>query len=183
VICGKPPGTALHSEVGQDVIGEMTLAATKTPRGAFLEVGVFRGGTAWHLAWLAHLQQRELYLFDTFTGIPHARAGVDSHKVGDFGGVNLEEVRRALPGAIITAGIFPASADEMKIPPLAFVHLDCDQYQSVKESAEFLVPFMLPGGIMWFDDSPCLGGADQATAELFGDRRVLSNTRKHYVQF
>jgi O-methyltransferase len=166
--------------VGEDVIAELIERARRTPVGAFLEVGVFQGGTAWHLAKLGAEQQRELYLFDTFTGIPYSSA-IDSHKVGDFGGVDVRAIAAALPGAIIVPGIFPSSAIEL--PPLAFVHLDCDQYQSVRESAMYLAPMIVRGGVMWFDDSPCLEGAKLAAFELFGSRLVLSRTNKHYVEF
>src|ERR1700744_2313217 len=95
-----PKGPPLPSQVGQDVIAELIDRARLTPLGAFLEVGVFQGGTAWHLAKLGAEQKRELYLFDTFTGIPHACA-IDSHKVGDFAGVDVNAIRDSLPGAII----------------------------------------------------------------------------------
>lgn len=175
-----PKGSPPPSQVGQDVIEELIGHASQAPPGAFLEVGVFQGGTAWHLAKLAAAQGRELYLFDTFTGIPYS-SPIDSHKVGDFGGVDLAAIRAMFPGAHIVPGIFPASACDL--PRLAFVHLDCDQYQSVKEAAVYLRPLMVKGGLMWFDDSPCLESAKLATAELFGERLVLSRTNKHYVRF
>lgn len=175
-----PKGPPLPSQVGEDVIAELVDRARLTPAGAFLEVGVFQGGTAWHLAKLGAEQQRELYLFDTFTGIPYS-SPIDSHKVGDFGGVDMNAIRDALPGAIIVPGIFPDSA--IDLPPLAFVHLDCDQYQSVRESALYLAPMMVRGGVMWFDDSPCLESAKLATFEIFATRLLLSRTGKHYVEF
>lgn len=175
-----PKGPPPPSAVGDDVIAELTTRARRTPVGAFLEVGVFHGGTAWHLAKLGAEQQRELYLFDTFTGIPYA-SPIDSHRVGDFAGVDIEKIRASLPGAIIVPGIFPESA--IDLPPLAFVHLDCDQYRSVRESALYLSPMMVKGGVMWFDDSPCLESAKLATFEIFGERLLLSRTNKHYVEF
>lgn len=175
-----PKGPPLPSQVGQDVIQEMIRIAGRTPPGAFLEVGVFQGGTAWHLAQLCAEQGRELYLADTFTGIPYS-SPIDSHKVGDFGGVDLKALKHRLIGCRFLQGIFPQSA--IDLPRLSFVHLDCDQYQSVSESARFLVPLMKPGSVMWFDDSPCLESAKKATLELFGDRLILSATGKHYVEF
>lgn len=179
-----PKGPPLPSQVGPDVIAELIEHAARSPAGAFLELGVFQGGTAWHLAHLAFQQGRELYLFDTFTGIPYADA-VDCHKVGDFGGVDVQALRRALPGCHFISGIFPGSTAAMNhvLPPLAFVHLDCDQYRSIHDAVAYLTPFMAPGGVMWFDDSPCLEGAKLATRELFGDRLLLSTTQKHYVEF
>ena len=46
------------SVVGEDVIADMLDLAASTPPGAFVEVGVYRGGTAWHLAQLAEQQKR-----------------------------------------------------------------------------------------------------------------------------
>jgi Macrocin-O-methyltransferase (TylF) len=177
---GQPP----PSQVGERTIGEMIDCARARPPGAFLEVGVFKGGTAWHLAKLGAEQQRELYLFDTFTGIPYS-SPIDSHKVGDFSDVDLPGLRAALPGAHILAGIFPEVAWllGLDLPPIAFAHIDCDQYQSVRSAAEFLTPCMVKGGVMWFDDSPCLKGAELATKELFGSRLLVSETTKHYVEF
>jgi hypothetical protein len=179
-----PKGPPLPSQVGEQTILELTAMAGRTPPGVFLEVGVFQGGTAWHLAKLGAEQQRELYLFDTFTGIPYS-SPIDSHKVGDFSDVNLPGLRVALPGAHILAGIFPEVAWllGLDLPPIAFAHIDCDQYRSVRESAMFLTPLMAKGGVMWFDDSPCLGGAALATRELFADRLLLSDSGKHYVEF
>ncbi len=83
------------------------------------------------------------------------------------------------PAAVVTAGVFPASAVDMG--PLAFVHLDCDQYRSYHEAIEFLLPKMVPGGVMWFDDSPALDGARKAVTEFFGDR-LKEAVGKHYAE-
>jgi O-methyltransferase len=176
---GDSEATPPPSQVGPDTIAELTETAAACPPGAFLEVGVFQGGTAWHLYQLAQAQGRELYLFDTFRGIPYS-APIDSHKVGDFAGVDSLTIHRLMPGAIIVEGIFPESVADLDLPPLAFVHLDCDQYQSVSESALYLRPYMAPGGVIWLDDSPCLPGALKAAREVFGDELLLSRTHKHY---
>jgi hypothetical protein len=154
--------------------------ARRTPAGCFVEVGVYKGGSAWFLNELALDQERELYLYDTFTGIPHQDA-VDSHHIGDFADTCVDTVRRLIPGAFVTQGVFPQCA--LRMPPIAFVHLDCDQYRSVMESAAYLAPRMVPNGIMWFDDSPCLDGAHKAAKKLFDQRLKLSPTGKHYVEF
>lgn len=170
---------APHSLVGEATIREMLAAARDTPAGCFVEVGVYKGGTGWFLNQLAIDQAREVYLYDTFTGIPYHDV-VDSHSTGDFADTSVEEVRALIPRATTVQGLFPDSAVPM--PPIAFVHLDCDQYRSVKESAEYLIPLMVPKGVIWFDDSPCLPGAHKAAKELFGDRLQLSATSKHFVE-
>lgn len=157
----------------------MLEVARATPSGCIVEVGVYKGGTGWFLARLCMDQNRPLFLYDTFTGIPHEDP-VDSHHIGDFADTSFETVRALIPRAITIAGVFPRSAVDM--PPIAFVHLDCDQYRSVKESAEYLIPRMVRHGVIWLDDSPALAGANQAARELFGDRLQLSETGKHFVE-
>jgi Macrocin-O-methyltransferase (TylF) len=169
------------SLVGELDLYDMIAMAASTPPGCFVEVGVYRGGSAWRLLQVAKVQQRELYLYDTFTGIPY-KDSIDAHSVGDFKDTSLEHVRQLCPEAIITPGLFPASAVDM--PRIAFAHLDCDQYRSVREAALYLSPLMIEGGVMWFDDSPCLPGAKLATLELFAERLELSRDfGKHYVRF
>lgn len=170
---------APHCLVGEVTVREMLAAARLTPPGCLVEVGVYKGGTGWFLSQLALEQGRSLYLYDTFTGIPY-HDPIDSHHAGDFADTSYEQVCELLPDAFTVQGIFPACAIPM--PPVAFVHLDCDQYRSVKESAQYLIPRMVPKGVIWFDDSPCLAGAHQAAVELFGDRLRLSDTGKHYVE-
>lgn len=158
---------------------EMVAKAKTAPPGCFVEVGVYQGGSADHLMRVAKAQERQLFLYDTFTGTP-CWSIHDSHDIGDFADANFEMIQDEFPEATVVKGIFPASAVAM--PPIAFAHIDCDQYQSVKESAAFLMPLMTHGGIMWFDDSPCLRGADIATKELFGNKRLLSYNGKHFVE-
>lgn len=172
----KPPA----SLIGENHLAELLAAASRTPPGCFVEVGVYRGGSAWRLLQLAKEQGRELYLYDTFEGIP-CQDPIDNHSIGDFADVNISDVTMRLEGAHVIKGVFPASAVPMPWP-IAFAHLDCDQYRSVFESAEYLTSRMAVGGIIWFDDSPCLPGAHQAARELFGDRLQLSSDHgKHYV--
>ena len=171
----KPPA----SLIGENHLIELLNAAEASPPGCFVEVGVYRGGSAWRLLQIAKAQGRELYCYDTFTGIPY-KGPLDNHSVGDFADVDVSEVTLTLAGAHVIKGVFPWSA--VKMPPIAFVHLDCDQYTAVYDSAQYLQPFVVEGGVIWFDDSPCLPGARQAAQELFGDRlRISSDHGKHYV--
>ncbi len=176
------PPEAPNAQIGPATLEQMLLLARGTPAGGcFVEVGVFQGGSAMHLHALAIEQGRTLYLYDTFEGMPYHEVGLDSHPLGDFADTNIERVTKLCPAAIITAGIFPDSAIGM--PSIAFAHIDVDNYRCVKESAEYLRWGMMEGGVMWFDDSPCLAGAAKATQELFGDLRKLSFTGQHFVTF
>lgn len=175
---GKP-----HSLVGEAIIQEMCEYARDTPPGCIVEVGVYQGGTAWHLNELCKVQNRVLYLFDTFTGIPYRNVEMgDPCLPGDFSDCSEEQVRRDIPEAVIVRGLFPYSAFNLNIKNIAFVHLDCDQYQSYLDSAWYLGPLMISGGVMWFDDY-CLPGAKKALDDTFGDRIQTAKCGKQFVKF
>lgn len=168
---------APESLVSGPDLEQMLQVASLTPRGAFIEVGVYRGGSAFHLAELARTQCRMLYLADTFEGIPWCEPeNGDSHKVGDFGDVNFRLVQDQFAEAGLefwvewVIGTFPKSWNRRPETTFAFAHIDCDQYRSVKESCQWLIPRMVPEGIIWFDDVDRLGGATKAAEELFGPR-------------
>jgi hypothetical protein len=87
-----------------------------------------------------------------------------------------------MPLAIVVAGVFPESS--LAMPPVAFAHLDCDQYRSIAEAARFLEPLMVEGGVMWFDDYNCLSSATKAVDEVFGGRvKHAPISNKGYVEF
>lgn len=173
--------TAPFSAVPQHSIDDLMGYAVSAPDGCLVEVGVYQGGTAWHLAQVARDRGVPIFLYDTFTGIPF-RDDVDAHRPGDFNDTSVEYVRSVIPDAIVVEGVFPASIVPM--PPVAFAHIDCDQYRSIKDSIAALTPLMVPGGVMVFDDFGCLDGATLAIRESFpADRINLTRYGKAWVQF
>ncbi len=138
------------SLIGCDGIRQMLDYAATTPPGCFIEVGVYKGGSAFHLASLAKNQGREFYGYDTFTGIPFSEKG-ERHKVGDFSDTSYEAVCAAVPTGKFIKGLFPSTL----IPGdylISFIHLDVDQRQSYEQAIDALYPRLQPGGIMWFDE-------------------------------
>jgi hypothetical protein len=125
-----------------------------------VEVGVYRGGSAFCLAQLG----RPLFLYDTFEGLPY-QGPQDGNPAGRFADTSVEEVQALVPDATIVKGLFPDSLVPM--PPVSFVHCDVDQYQSTRDVLERLPPLMVPGGIILVDDygvADC-EGATQAVQE------------------
>lgn len=152
--------------------------AEKVPDGCFIEVGVWQGGSAQYLARLAEEQKRQIFLYDTFEGIPY-KCDKDKHEIGDFSDTDYEMVKKCIPYATVVKGIFPNSA--VKMPPIAFAHIDCDQYQSTMDSLAYIIPQMVKGGIIWFDDIELRDFMDQvkvgetngsvwAAKELFNEK-------------
>ena len=168
-----------ESLVLKDNILEMLDIAIASPPGIWVEVGVYKGGTAYRLYLLKG--DRDLYLYDTFEGIPEWTKGLDDHEPGAFGDVEYEKIKTIMPDAKIFKGIFPDTLVK-PLPPVAFAHIDCDNYQSIRACIEHLSPFMVTGGTMYFDDYSSLKGATQAVDEMAPQREVLKN-RKAIVRF
>ena len=163
-----------------DTLRRLAEGVGRVPSPAcFVEVGVYQGGSASVLYDVACNQGRYLYLFDTFNGIPVA-GPLDRHSVGDFADTNMMTIRDALPAAVLYVGLFPDTmpADPMQI---AFAHIDCDQYASVKACITQLWPLMAPGGVMLFDDVE-LEGARAAIEEAFSpDQLQVTSENRWYV--
>ena len=174
---GDVPGSLIDPATVQWMCG----LAERTPQGCFVEVGVYKGGAAWHLAKVAQRQGRSIYLYDTFTGIPF-RDEIDAHAVGDFSDTSVEAVREAIPYASVVPGLFPGTL-LAGTPGVAFAHIDVDQYRSTREAILALSPLMVEGGIMVFDDYGVLVSATTAVNELFDKLEGGSGDPKSYITF
>lgn len=165
------------SEILPVQLEAMCELARATPPGPFVEVGVYKGGSAWHLMNIAKETERPVHLFDTFTGIP-VQDDIDNHKIGDFNDVDLLEVRKAIPNAWFHVGLFPGTFRRtLFYDGIAFAHIDCDQYQSVKDCIEHLWPIIVSGGVMLFDDFDCTRGCTKAVKEHFAEFELTPSGR------
>jgi hypothetical protein len=171
-----------QSLLSPNVLNELMETARAAPPGPLVEIGVYKGGSAAHLAQVAREQGRDLYLFDTFTGIPCQDQERDFHKVGDFSDTSLEAVRSEIPEAVCVAGVFPETLPDCVVG-VALAHIDCDQYDSIIESCVALESRMAPGGVMVFDDYDVLPGAREAVELLYGKRVEISAQGKARVRF
>ena len=158
-------------------------ARNTPPEGIIVEVGVYKGGSALELMSVAKERNQELWLFDTFEGMPEA-IDIDYHKVGEFGDCSYEAVKALVPDAKIFKGFFPATW--IPIEPkkqISFAHIDCDQYTSISECIKHFSPYMLKGGIMWFDDFGVahLPSATKAVNELLPNRLIHPLGRAYFI--
>lgn len=152
--------------------------AFSTPPGAFVELGVYQGGSAQRLYELAKGQGRALHLFDTFAG--HTQSGEQdhaNHPNGRFSDcIDPDELQRLLPLAYIHRGVFPDTFNEIEIwlDEVAFVHCDMDLYEPTRAACELLPPVMASGGVILFDDyfhDDC-PGVRKAVDEAFPDAKT-----------
>lgn len=123
--------------------------------GNYAEVGVFRGGS---LELISKLNpDKEVYAFDSFTGLPRPTDHDNYHQEGDFKDTNFEFLEgyfeRFHHNVTFFKGFVPhtfSMVDPFKM--YSFVHIDVDLYQSVKDSLDYFFPRMVMGGIIILDD-------------------------------
>ncbi|MBI4994112.1 class I SAM-dependent methyltransferase [Candidatus Peregrinibacteria bacterium] len=124
--------------------------------GDIAECGVYKGGTAFVLAnVLKHSgSDKQLHLFDSFTGLPDTLPVDGKHKKGDFGDASLNVLKKRLHGYDYKAyaGFFENTLNEVSKLHFCFVHIDVDIYSAAKECTEFFYPRLKKGGIIVYDD-------------------------------
>jgi O-methyltransferase len=142
--------------------------------GAFAEFGVCQGGS---LDLLARLHpERLIYGIDSFEGLPEPGKYDTFHKKGDFALSNsdIDSINDWFTTGDNDVIICPGFSPEIfkEIPPhetFAFVHIDVDLYQSVKDALDYFYPRLVAGGMMIFDDYgfETTPGAKKAIDEWF----------------
>lgn len=144
-------------------------------RGAFVEVGVYRGKSARVIYKVAEtMKDRKCFFYDTFVGHPYPfrRAKEPTNGVGAHvpKSHDLASLTKDCPDAVITKGVFPSSA--VRMPSIAFAHIDVDSYPSTRNAIAHLKPLMREGGIMLFDDYTKHPESKKAVHEFFEGQNV-----------
>jgi hypothetical protein len=163
--------------------------------GDFVECGVWRGGSVMAAALtLMRLgdTDRDLHLFDTFTGMPEPGAedvsspydGYSLHKRwrrhnkagGEWAGVPAEEVRAAVESTgypkeriHLHIGMVEDTLPSQAPEDLALLRLDTDWYSSTKHELVELYPRLAEGGVLIVDDYGHYEGARKAVDEYFAE--------------
>jgi predicted O-methyltransferase YrrM len=149
----------------------LALSAVSKIPGDIAEVGAYRGASAKLLAWVA--PQRVLHVFDTFEGLPEpGEKDCKQFHRGQYR-ASEAELREYLDGCNVRIykGLFPGTASTLANQSFAFVHLDADLYQSIKDGLEFFYPRMEKGGIILVHDfAPRHEGVYRAVQEFFHER-------------
>ncbi len=146
--------------------------ATGRVPGALAEVGVFQGASARLMCEVKG--DRELYLFDTFEGLPQTTSEDSGSPFYsgqfEYSLAKVREYLRDFPNVHLNKGLFPQeSAAPVQDKQFSFVHLDVDLYQSTLDSLRFFYPRTNPGGIIISHDfrQP---GVFSAFREFFADK-------------
>ena len=166
-------------------------AAALKLKGSFVELGAWRGGSA--AKFITNLEKKDVdcWLFDSFEGMPepteydiHENKHASSYKnLGlpddDSNTYNIctdlmKSLNYPYKKIHIVKGwfedTFPAYVD--KIGKIAVLHVDCDWYESVKESFEVFYDRVVDGGLIIIDDYGFWRGARKAADEFFQNRDI-----------
>ena len=175
--------------------------------GAMVECGVWRGGSMMavaHTLKSIRAHDRELYLFDTYEGMPsptdadidfkgesasqefrRTQTGADS---SEWCSASIDDVKRNLLGTGYDADklVFVKGKVEDTIPGAApglisLLRLDTDWYESTRHELVHLYPRLVPGGVLVLDDYGYWQGGRKAVDEYFSQNgiTVLLNRADH----
>jgi hypothetical protein len=164
--------------------------------GDVVECGVWRGGSMMAVALtLLELREteRDLHLFDTFSGMPAATAlDVDlrGRRASQLLTTNRSDVVAMAPKQTVesnmTATRYPNARVhliegrvEETIPDhapeaIALLRLDTDWYESTRHELIHLYPRVTPGGVIIIDDYGHWKGAKRAVDEYLADNGVVA---------
>ena len=142
-------------QCGREVIGHVA------------EVGVYKGGSAFLLCELIKRTKKNIYLFDTFEGLPEDNR-INKKFVplkGWLGNTSIKEVKNFLlktsinPKKLnIIKGIFPNTVNqEIKKSFFSLVHLDTDLFKSTYDGLEFFYPRLVEFGCIVIHDYNSFG--------------------------
>lgn len=135
------------------IIHSFVKTLSNLKEGEMAEVGVYNGETAIIIA--EAKGDKELYLFDTFNGLPETQDEDKSFYEGQFKGSEEISKRRLskYKNVHIYKGIFPKDTGHfIEDKKFSFVNLDVDLYKSTLECLKFFYPRMVNGGIILMHD-------------------------------
>lgn len=160
---------------------------------SFLEVGVWKGGTAGIVGKKLALLNSNIpfYLADTFSGVVKASEKDEFYKGGEHADTTIEIVEKLMSETgsnyKILTGIFPndtaakISADEK----FGLCHIDVDVYQSAKDIVDWIWDRLITGGMIVFDDygfHTCTGVTRYVNEQRNkSDRAVIYNLNGHAI--
>ncbi len=130
--------------------------AVSITSGYYIEMGVGTGRTINFIAALN--PTKKIYGFDSFEGLPTDwDKGDKLVKAGTFASKRKDVKLPLVKNVIVYKGLFKEVLPKFKKQVLknnaiALLHIDCDTYQSTKDSLKLLADNIMPGTIIVFDE-------------------------------
>ncbi len=127
-------------------------------RGAFAELGVYRGDSARILHRMD--PDRKFHLFDTFEGFTlselKSETGVAAtYSPDDFADTSIARVIKKIGDSgnlLIHPGVFPETSSGLENEIFALVNIDADLYHPTRNGLEFFYPRLSQGGVILIHD-------------------------------
>ena len=174
-LCTRPRLTGLQRLAEQVARGSLA--------GNMVECGVFRGGSAVVIAerLLRADPDRQIWLLDVFAGMPEPGPRDPPEAWRDVGKFQSSEaiVRQTFTAAglptanlRVVVGRFEETLGSVPVFPIAFLHLDCDWYESVQLCLRKFYDQVVPGGAVVFDDYGFWSGCRKAVDEFLAERSL-----------
>ncbi|KKK80144.1 hypothetical protein LCGC14_2826420 [marine sediment metagenome] len=137
----------------------------KNMEGSIIEIGCWKGGSGAIIAKSAEQAKikETIYLIDTFKGCVKITNKDKYYKGGEHSDATKEEVEKLaketqLNKIKVLQGIFPEETEkEIKSFKFRLAHIDVDTYQSAKDTTNYILPKLVKGGIMIYDDYGFMG--------------------------
>lgn len=150
--------------------------------GTVAEFGCYRGHTAIQMVHtMAQLgDTAPVLLFDSFAGMPPSDHPGDARWVAGDLTADYEEVQRRFAPyqrVEVVRGFFRDTMPAYASHSFKFAHVDADLYVSIKEVDAWLLPRLVAGGIVIWDDygfSSCEGARQAVDEDLAGRSDFLA---------
>ncbi len=168
----------LSDQVSQQEVRVILRELLKTAAvpGDVVEFGCYVGTTSVYLARELQNTSKQLFLYDSFAGLPEKRPEDNSPAGEQFQPGELHATKKELirnlkqanvPLPKITKGWFCDITPEQVPPQISFAFLDGDYYDSVRDPLKLIWPRLAPGAIVVVDDyaNEALPGAAKAVNE------------------
>src|SRR5260370_26841464 len=177
-----------------DIANLLRVILSRKVPGALVECGAWRGGTAFFMAELlkqAGVRDRKVWLLDSFQGMPPVEEIDGAGAIAEASNpecflspeksrASMDEVQRTADELGLAdytefvkgwfAETLPAVRD--RIGAIAFLHIDCDWYSSVRRCLDNLYDQVSDGGFVFLDDYYHYDGCAIATHEFLVKRRL-----------
>jgi O-methyltransferase len=201
------PKPTLSPEGGSSInIILALLDRTRHVPGDVAECGVFKGNslTAIALYVRANGLNKHVFGLDSFSGFDQSvqkdialgGAADREKRIGGFEATSLKYVDAKLAAlglldaVTLISGYFAETLATIPAASFSFVHLDCDIYDSYKQTLAYFYHRMSPGGIILFDEynDPPWPGCKLAVDEFLADKPekpvavAMDNYQKYFIQ-
>lgn len=198
IIQAVEPYTMTSRERLNALVDAVRYVVVNDIKGALVECGVWKGGSTMAMALTLNEQDnpdRELYLYDTFSGmtsptdldVSHSGSKAkdvftktsNAEDASDWCACSIDEVK----GNLSSTGYpqeklhFIEGKVEDTIPKnlpesIAILRLDTDWYESTKHELEYLFPLLSPKGVIIIDDYGYWKGARKAVDEYIAEKDI-----------